>query len=66
MHLYITIQKFGVGKILCFWKKTQHTHQGCIYLIKNTFNKKNTQNSNNVKYYYNLKYMFSMWIYLKM
>ncbi len=62
MYLYITIQKFVVGKILCFWK---HTHQGCMYFIKNKFNK-NTQNSNNVKYYYNLKYMFSMWIYLKM
>lgn len=42
---YMTVQKFGVIKILkCFWKEVCHTHQGYIYLITNTLI---------MKYYYN-------------
>jgi len=35
---YITVQKFGVGKILflMFVKEVSYAHQGFIYLIKNT------------------------------
>ncbi len=34
--MYITVQKFGVGKILNVLKEVSSAHQDCIYLIKNT------------------------------
>ncbi len=34
--MYSAIQKFGISKILMFFKEVSYAHQGCLYLIKIT------------------------------
>ncbi len=36
LYIYTAAQKFGISKILMFFKGVSSAHQGCIYSIKNT------------------------------